>query len=82
MQGSGEILKSQRKPGASATLHRSDQQAHRADGSLSTNGWSYSPPVEAEVAASFDATTLKVEKTVARRPNAALDHVVYVTCFP
>ena len=39
-----------------------------------------SPPVEAEVAAWFDATTLDEEKTVARRlNNAALDHVV---CAP
>jgi peptide/nickel transport system substrate-binding protein len=50
----------------------------RADGSLAVNGWANSPPVEAEVAAWFDAKTLEEEKAVARRLNkAALDDVVY-----
>jgi peptide/nickel transport system substrate-binding protein len=50
----------------------------RADGSLAVNGWANSPPVEAEVAAWFDAKTVEEEKAVARRLNkAALDYVVY-----
>ncbi len=50
----------------------------RADASLAVNGWASSPPVEAEVAAWFEAKTLDEERAVARRLNkAALDHVVY-----
>jgi peptide/nickel transport system substrate-binding protein len=50
----------------------------RADGSLAVNGWPSSPPVEAEVAAWFEAKTLDEERAVARQLNtAALDHVVY-----
>jgi peptide/nickel transport system substrate-binding protein len=49
----------------------------RADGGLAVSGWPNSPPVEAEVAAWFDATTPNEEKAAARRLNkAALDHVV------
>jgi hypothetical protein len=77
-QGSGEILKGQRKPRANADCIDPTNKLIRAYGSLSTNGWPNSPPVEAEVAALFDATTLDGEKIVARRLNkAALDHVVY-----
>jgi peptide/nickel transport system substrate-binding protein len=50
----------------------------RANGSTAINGWSNSPPVEAEIAAWFDATSLDEEKAAARRLNkAAFEHVVY-----
>jgi hypothetical protein len=41
-------------------------------------GWPESAPVEAEVAAWFEAKNLEEEKAIARRLNkAAFDHVVY-----
>jgi peptide/nickel transport system substrate-binding protein len=50
----------------------------RANGTVTVNGWSRSPEVEAEIAAWFDATTLEDEKAIARRLNKAfLDYVVY-----
>jgi peptide/nickel transport system substrate-binding protein len=50
----------------------------RARGELPANGWANSPPVEAEIAAWFDATSLDAEQAAARRLNqAALDDVVY-----
>jgi peptide/nickel transport system substrate-binding protein len=50
----------------------------RSNGDLSTNGWSSSPAVEAEVAAWYAATSPDDEKRIARRLNkAAFDHVVY-----
>jgi peptide/nickel transport system substrate-binding protein len=53
-------------------------KAVRANGDDALVGWPYSPKVEAEIAAWFDAKTLDEEKTVVRRLNkAALDYVVY-----
>jgi peptide/nickel transport system substrate-binding protein len=49
----------------------------RASGEKASFGWPNIPQVEAEVADSFDATSLAEEKVVARRLNkAALDHVL------
>ncbi len=51
----------------------------RANGDAAFFGWPNIPPVEAEVAAWFDAKTLDEEKIIMRRLNkTALDHVVYV----
>jgi len=50
----------------------------RAAGSYSGNGWANNPQIEAEIAASYDATSLDEEKTIARRLNRlAVDYVVY-----
>jgi len=51
----------------------------RANGDDALPGWPSIPPVEAEVAAWFDAKTLDEEKIIMRRLNkTALDHVVYL----
>jgi peptide/nickel transport system substrate-binding protein len=50
----------------------------RANGNDAWFGWPTSPPIEAEVAAWFDAKSFDEEKTVMRRLNkAAVDHVVH-----
>jgi peptide/nickel transport system substrate-binding protein len=50
----------------------------RANGDDALFGWPNSPPVEAEIAAWFEAKTLDEERAVARRLNkAALNHVVF-----
>jgi peptide/nickel transport system substrate-binding protein len=50
----------------------------RANGEKAFFGWPESAPVEAEVAAWFEAKNLEEEKAIARRLNkAAFDHVVY-----
>ena len=49
-----------------------------ANGTVPVSGWPKSSPVEDEIAAWFDATTLDEEKAATRRLNkAALDHVMY-----
>ncbi len=50
----------------------------RANGEKAFFGWPDSPPVEAEIAAWFEAKNLEEEKAIARRLNkAAFDLVVY-----
>jgi len=50
----------------------------RANGDEPTNGWAHNQPIEAEIAAWYNATSLEGEKTIARRLNRlAVDHALF-----